>query len=128
MRSPSRLLLALLVVVVMATAGTAWWWTHRVQHADPDDHAASGTRAITYQDLRVVIPASWERRELDGCEFRFEHWSRHSVPHCDTESGVSFYASATFDPATGPGVRRSRTGAATAWSGYVVLGSVQPRQ
>ena len=57
---------------------------------------------------------------MDGCEFKIEHWARPDSPSCDSDDGVSFYKSATFDPAYGPEIRRLGTNAteASIWSGY----------
>ena len=63
---------------------------------------------------------------MDDCEFKFEHWAPLDSGACGRGSGVSFYASATFDPAHGPGVHRSDTAGADepSWGGYVGAGDV----
>ena len=53
------------------------------------------------------------------------HWEPPDAAACARGGGVAFYASATFDPVHGPGVRRAGvTGAdaSPAWGGYVVIG------
>jgi hypothetical protein len=81
-----------------------------------------GWKTIDYRDVRVAIPADWRRSDMDGCEFRFEHWAAPGTSDCGFGSGVAFYASATFDPANGPGIVRqgkANGGDGSRWGGYV---------
>nr|BFE74027.1 hypothetical protein GCM10020092_073280 [Actinoplanes digitatis] len=75
-------------------------------------------QTIEYRGVKVDIPADWKRLKKDDCEFQFEQWAPPGSHPCDFKGGVRFYGSATFDPAHGPGVRRT-TGT---WSGYVYAG------
>lgn len=89
-----------------------------------DDSAGDASQTISYQGVRVTIPDSWERLDLDSCEFDFEAWGPPSQDPCQAEVGVAFYASATFDPATGPGAHRVTDGRGDDpdWAGYVDAG------
>jgi hypothetical protein len=94
-------------------------------HVVSDPATRQGWQTIRYGDVRVDIPRGWRRSDMGGCEFRFEHWGPPGSPACGQRAGVAFYASATFDPARGPGVRRADgTDAAShlAWAGYVIAG------
>jgi hypothetical protein len=86
--------------------------------------AEPGWKTIEYRGVQLDVPSDWERLDLSECEFRSERWAPPGSPPCDFEGGAVFYGSATFDPAHGPGVRR--TGAngtdAAAWAGYVYAG------
>jgi hypothetical protein len=87
--------------------------------------APAGWKTVEYRGVRVDVPADWERSDLDGCEFRFEHWAPPGSPGCARGGGVAFYAAATFDPATGPGVRRTEQRAdEPGWGGYVYAGEL----
>ncbi len=59
---------------------------------------------------------------MSECEFEFESWARPDSPPCDFEGGAAFYGSATFDPAHGPGVRRTTENGTATWDGYVYAG------
>ena len=91
-----------------------------------DSSPDSNWQTIEYHGVRVDIPVAWERSDMDDCEFKFEHWAPLDSGACGRGSGVSFYASATFDPAHGPGVHRSDTAGAAepSWGGYVGAGDV----
>ena len=90
----------------------------------PDASAENGWKTIQYQGVRVDIPTSWERSDMGDCEFSFEQWAPPDAPSCGQGGGVAFYASATFDPAHGPGLRRAETSGTDAsdWAGYVYAG------
>jgi hypothetical protein len=66
-----------------------------------DSSPDSNWQTIEYHGVRVDIPVAWERSDMDDCEFKFEHWAPLDSGACGRGSGVSFYASATFDPAEG---------------------------
>ncbi len=88
-----------------------------------DSPAKSGWKTIEYQGIRVDIPSGWERSEMADCEFRFEHWAPADSPGCGSDEGVAFYRSASFDPASGPGVERvEANGVSHFWAGYVEVG------
>ncbi len=84
------------------------------------DAERPGWRTVELDGVRVDVPASWERASRRGCEFRFERWAPPSDRGCDGVVGLSFYASATFDPAQGPGVHRRSPG----WGGYALAGDL----
>jgi hypothetical protein len=79
-------------------------------------------KTIEYHGVRVDIPASWDLTDMDDCEFDFEHWAPPNSPKCGRGGGVAFYRSATFDPAQGPGVRRTHSSNSPTWGGYVDVG------
>ena len=82
----------------------------------------AGWKTIQYHGVRVDIPSAWERTDMGGCEFEFEHWAPPGAADCGLDGGVAFYASATFDPAHGPGVRRTGDSQGAAWGGYTEAG------
>jgi hypothetical protein len=86
----------------------------------PDDMLVS--KAVEYHGVRVTVPGAWKRSDMQRCEFAFEHWAPPGAPACGRGTGVSFYGSATFDPAHGPGVRRGGRHDSTRWNGYVSAG------
>lgn len=112
---PSRRLLLLTVGVVAAlalTAGVVRWDRQRHVHRVGD--ATDGWATIEHDGVRVEVPGDWRRVDQDGCEFAFERWAPPGVEPCSVEGGVAFYAEATYDAATGPGLQRDDDG----WAGY----------
>lgn len=87
-----------------------------------DSPSREGWKTIAYQGVQVDIPSAWERLDMDNCEFQFERWARPGSSPCDFEGGAAFYASATFDPAKGPGVRRTTENKGATWGGYTFAG------
>ncbi len=90
-----------------------------------DGSAQEGWQTIQYEGVRVDIPDDWERSDMDDCEFQSEHWAPPDSPECGRGGGISFYGSATFGLAHGPGVRRTEkmgSDAGAAWGGYVIVG------
>lgn len=83
---------------------------------------ASGWKTIEYEGVRVDIPAAWERSDMSGCEFDFEHWAPPDTDACGFGDGVAFYGSATFDPARRPGVWRNEDPGTPRWVGYTYAG------
>jgi hypothetical protein len=83
-----------------------------------------GWKTIEHRGVQIDIPSAWERLDMSDCEFQFEQWAPPDSSPCDSEGGVAFYGSATFDPAHGPGVRRTTTNGtdAATWGGYVYAG------
>ena len=111
----SRLLVAAGLCVAVALA--ALWYVGRGgAHVVAE---TSGWKTIEYEQVRVEIPASWERLDQGGCEFEFEVWASPGTDPCSWSGGVAFYGSATFDPAHGPGIRRDDD---TSWAGYAYAG------
>ena len=97
------------------------------------DPTADGWKTVEYQGVQVDVPAGWTHADMTSCEFQFERWIPPDLPACSPDGGVSFYRSATFDPAFGPGVRHEKpdqdpstgtdTGSDTPdWAGYVYAG------
>jgi hypothetical protein len=81
-----------------------------------------GWKTIQYQGVKVDIPSAWERTDMNDCEFDFEHWAPPGAADCGMHGGVAFYASATFDPAHGPGVIRTEDRQRARWGGYTDTG------
>jgi hypothetical protein len=84
--------------------------------------ARRGWKTVEYRGVRFDIPSAWEPVETSDCEFRFPRWAPPDSPPCGRGGGVALYGSATFDPAHGPGVRRTTEKGAAAWAGYVRAG------
>lgn len=98
--------------------------------ADPEARVIAGSGApegwktIAYRGVEVDIPSSWGPVDMSDCEFSFEHWAAPDSPECESDPGVAFYGSATFDPVSGPGVRRTTANGEPTWGGYVTSGDV----
>lgn len=60
--------------------------------------------------------------DTSACEFEIPRWGDPAISPCEFEHGVTFYGSALFDPAHGPGVVRSTGGRDVMWSGYAYAG------
>lgn len=107
------------VAVLVATALVVWSAADRGPRAEVvGDSSRDGWHTIEYDGRRSTSPAtgsSWTECE---CEFQFETWAPPATAGCTGGAGVSFYGSATFDPAHRPGVRRTDDG----WSGYRYVG------
>ncbi len=116
--------LVLAVVCIGLLAGGFIWYAQRDSHAEvvSESSKSGGWKTIEYQGVRVDIPASWEPTDTDDCEFKFERWAPRDEAECDGDGGVAFYASATFDPAHGPGVSRTDRPDSPAWEGYSYAG------
>ncbi len=108
--------------VGLLAGGFLWHAATRQSHAKviTGSSARKGWQTIEYQGVRVDIPDAWQRIDTDDCEFTFEHWGPSA--RCTTGGGVAFYPSATFDPAHGPGLRRTASTESPAWSGYAYAG------
>lgn len=77
-----------------------------------------GWKTIEYRGVRVDVPWRWQRVDMAGCEFSYERWAPPGTTPCRYAGGVAFFGSATFDPAYGPGARRSERAGEPAWSGW----------
>jgi hypothetical protein len=123
---PLRLLAVVLVCVSVLVGGALIWMGNR--QSDQAEVVAgtprSGWKTIEYDAVQIDVPASWERLDVQGCEFHFETWAPPGSTGCDVSGGVAFYGSATFDPASRPGVRRVRADGEPAWAGYVYAGDL----
>ncbi len=84
----------------------------------------SGTTTVEHDGITVDVPSSWLHLDDDGCEFAVDRWGPSGQDPCNPEVAVAFYISATFDPASGPGLQRAEggLGAAPAWAGYTEAG------
>lgn len=72
-----------------------------------------------HDGVTVDLPPGWVAKDQTGCEWQFASFGPPTADPCDPDAeGVSFYGSATFDPADGPGLRRDKDG----WSGYEYTG------
>ena len=80
-----------------------------------------GWKTIAYQGVQAEVPSAWERVDMSSCEFQFERWARADSAGCDFEGGLGFYDSSTFDPAFGPGVRRTTENGRRTWGGYAYV-------
>ena len=120
--SPLRLLA--LVVACVVVLGGVWLWLARDDGGAEvvGDSSHPGWTTIEYEGVRVDIPASWERSDRSDCEFQFELWAPPGSRGCTWVGGVAFYASATFDPARGPGVVRTESRGEPEWGGYAYAG------
>lgn len=86
--------------------------------------ARQGWKTIEHQGVRVDIPAAWVRPDMSGCGAGYERWAPPSSRPCDFGTGLAINGSALFDPAYGPGVRRSTANGAGAavWDGWAYAG------
>jgi hypothetical protein len=93
-----------------------------------DSPSRDGWKTLEYDGIRVDVPSDWERVDTGGCEFHLEQWAPPDSAPCGVDQGVqervAFYASATFDPARGPGVRRTTENGSAGWGGYTLTGDV----
>ena len=120
--SAARLGLAVLACAAVLLGVLVRHLTTRADHAEVVGGTSGGRQTIEYHGVRVDVPRSWSRTDTGGCEFELEHWSPPGASRCGQGAGVAFLASATFDAATGPGVRLSPRGDGPTWSGYVDRG------
>ena len=87
-----------------------------------DSPSREGWKTVEYKGVRIDVPSSWQRLDMSDCEFEFERWARPGSAACEYEDGAAFYVSATFDPAFGPGVRRTTENGTRIWGGYAYAG------
>ena len=122
---PSGRLLAVAAVCIALVAAVLIW---SQRTSDPrsqvvaDSAPGEGWKTIEHEGVRIDIPSAWDRLDMSSCEFQFERWAQPDSSACDFEGGVAFYASATFDPAHRPGVRRTAENGNATWGGYVYVG------
>lgn len=127
---------ATFIALLVIGLGVAGYVGYRLFTAEPD-HDPPVSRAsgrtddgwlqVTYRGVTVEVPAQWERLDTSGCEGATEHWGSHDLDPCADDAGLWFLGSATYDPATGPGVHTvpvSANLAAGGWGGYVLRGEV----
>jgi hypothetical protein len=87
-----------------------------------DSPSREGWKTIAYQGVQADVPSAWEWVDMSSCEFHFERWARPDSAGCEFEGGLGFYGSSTFDPAFGPGVRRTTENGLRTWGGYAYVG------
>src|SRR3954454_1535999 len=121
-------LLAPVAVCASLLGGAALWYA-TVHHGGAQvvahviaESPQPGWKTIQYHSVRVDILSAWERTDMDDCEFEFEHWAPPGAADCGMHGGLAFYASATFDPAHGPGVIRTEDPQRVRWGGYTLTG------
>ena len=133
LRKVRAVVVAVLVVALLA-GGYAGY---RLFTADPPTRHPAVSRAtgttddgwqqVTYRGVDLEVPPGWKRLDMAECDLQPERWGPAGLDPCADDAGLWFWASATFDPATGPGVH---TAAASAdlpdggWAGYVTRGDV----
>ncbi len=94
---------ALLVVVVSAIALAITIPLGLI--AGPDRTLIDGGfQTVEYADTLADIPADWDRLDTSRCEFEHPKYGPEQTDPCGYEVGMSFFASATFDPCCGPGL------------------------
>jgi len=120
----ARQLAAVAAVAALLIVVFVWFRTASDPRSEVvgDSPSRAAWKTVEYEGVQIDIPSGWERLETDDCEFQFERWARPDSPPCDFEEGAAFYGSATFDPAHGPGVRRTTENGTPAWGGYTVVG------
>ena len=79
--------------------------------------AGTGWKTIEYKDVRVNIPADWERFDRDDCSSLLELWGPVGAPTCEHGASVAFY-DFPIDFTHGPGVRRNDADEPVDWAGY----------
>lgn len=117
---------ALLATILLVSCGESDGAASR-SDADPAGTPSTPPTAESWQTIehggvQVDVPATWERMDTDSCEFEITRWGDPAVSPCEFEDAVTFYGSALFDPAHGPGVVRDADDGAVTWSGYVYAG------
>jgi hypothetical protein len=122
--SSARLLAFVVACIALTLVAVVWFRSNGGggAHVVGDSSSQDGWKTIEYQGVRVDIPSDWGRLDPSECEFQIERWAQPDSPPCDFEQGAAFYASATFDPADGPGVRRTTENGSATWAGYVDSG------
>jgi hypothetical protein len=131
----SRIRAAILVVLVVGLA-VAGYVGYRLFTEEPDRDppvsestgtTADGWQQVTYRGVTVEVPGDWGRLDTASCQVSSEHWGPAELDPCADDRGLWFLASATFDPATGPGVHAvavSDNLPDGGWGGYVTRGKV----
>jgi hypothetical protein len=111
------------VCTVLLAVGLGFYASRGPRAQVVDEAAAStGWKVLEYEGVRVDVPADWERLDQTACEFEFERWGPPGTGECDYDGGVAFYGASTFDPAHGPGIRRSDSEDEPMWDGYAYAG------
>jgi hypothetical protein len=127
---------AAIVVLLMVGLLVAGYYGYRLFTEEPKHEPAvsrhigttdDGWQQVTYRGVDLEVPPGWRRLDMKGCEFTFERWGPANLDPCSNDAGLWFHASATFDPATGPGVHKAPKSAHLpdgGWAGYVTRGDL----
>jgi hypothetical protein len=124
------------VALLVVGLGVSGWvgyrlFTEEPRHDPPSSRAVGttddGWQQVTYRGVDLEVPPDWTRLDMAGCEFSPEHWGPAALDPCADDVGLWFWAAASFDPATGPGVHVAAASANLpdgGWAGYVTSGDV----
>jgi hypothetical protein len=124
------------VALLVVGLGVSGWvgyrlFTEEPRHDPPASRVVGSTddgwQQVTYRGVDLEVPPEWTRLDMAECDFSPEHWGPAGLGPCADDIGLWFYASATFDPATGPGVHTAPASANLpdgGWAGYVTRGDL----
>ncbi len=128
-----RMAIVGLLVVGLGVSGYVGYrlFTEEPDHA-PRASTVSGTtedgwQQVTYRGVTVEVPPEWSRLNTAACDGDLERWSAVDLEPCDSDVGLSFLDTDTFDAATGPGVHIAPVADGLpdgGWTGYVTRGDV----
>ena len=125
-----------IVVILVAGLVVSGYAGYRLFTEEPDRDPASsqvtgttvdGWQQVSYRGVTVDLPPDWRRVDNAICDPDLERWAAAGQEHCDSDAGMSFLESDTFDAVTGPGVRVAAASDALpagGWTGYVTRGDV----
>jgi hypothetical protein len=125
-----------IVVILIAGLVVSGYIGYRLFTEEPDRDPPSsrvtgttddGWQLVYYRGVTVELPSDWRRVDTSICPTEVERWAGIGQEDCDSEAGLSFLDSDTFDAATGPGVHTTPASAslpAGGWTGYVTRGDV----
>ena len=118
-----RLALSMLLpTILLVSCGESDGGPSRSGSVAVEAPSSESWQTIEHRGVQVDIPATWERMDTSTCEFEIARWGDPAFSPCEFEHGVTFYGSALFDPAHGPGVVRSAIDRDVMWSGYAYAG------
>jgi hypothetical protein len=128
---------AAVVVLLIAGVLVAGYAGYRLFTEEPPEHGPAvsrttgttddGWKQVTYRGVDLEVPPSWERLDMTDCDSSPERWGPAELDPCAPDAGLWFLESATFDPATGPGVHTAPASVNLpdgGWTGYVTRGDV----
>jgi len=128
-----RMAVVVLLAVGLVVAGYVGYrlFTEKPHHEPPisrvTDTTDDGWQVVSYLGVKVELPPDWARLDMGACVGSSEHGGPSGLDPCAGDVGLWFVASATFDPATGPGVHTAPPSDNLpdgGWSGYVTRGKV----
>lgn len=122
-RRGTWLLVGAVCALVLTVGGGLY--ASRAPRAEVVDEGTAGTgwKTIEYKDVRVNIPADWERLNRGDCDSELEQWGPVGAPTCEPATSVAFY-DFPFDPTHGPGVRRNDADDPADWAGYIDVNDI----